>query len=53
MSPAAITESSEHASGRITLAEDISNSAALDDDTRRELAQAFGITGSSELKDGK
>jgi hypothetical protein len=36
----------EHASGHITMV-DINNSDALDDDTRRELAQAFGITGAT------
>lgn len=36
----------EHASGHIAMV-DINNSDALDDDTRLELAQAFGITGSA------
>ena len=34
----------EHASGRITMV-DINNSDSLDGDTRRELAEEYGITG--------
>ena len=34
----------EHASGRITMV-DINNSDSLDDDTRRELAEEYGIVG--------